>query len=163
MRKVFILKAVLLIGLVLVFTGCGKKALPPVDVMEKEVAGFTLPKLPEEGKALVYVVRPEFLGMAIKFNVYIDDKMDSSEMGYTKGQEYIYFNVTPGKHKILSLAENWDAIDIDLKAGDIVFLEQEPKMGVLYARNKLYGDIGILGGKYRVKTLSIGNIKKLDK
>lgn len=150
---------------VLFFSGCSRTSLPATDIMEKEIMGFELPKLPEEGKAIVYVVRPEVLGGLIKFNVYIDDKEPSSEMGYTQGQEYIYFNLKPGKHTILSLAENWDKVQVDVKAGDIIFIEQEAKMGVVYARNKLHMDYAndLLAGKYRVKTLTLGTIIKLDK
>ena len=145
------------------FSGCSRTSLPSPEQMENEVRGFNLPKLPENGKAIVYVVRPNFFGMAIKFNIYIDDKKASSEMGYTYGKEYIYFNLLPGKHKILSLAENWDSVEVNAKAGDIIFLEQEFKMGVMYGRNKLYDDYSLLEGKYRVKTLSLGTILKQDK
>jgi hypothetical protein len=148
---------------ILLLSGCGRTSLPTPEIMKKETQNFNLPKLPEEGKALVYVVRPELLGALVKFNVYLDDQEESSEMGYTKGKEYIYFNVKPGKHEIKSLAENWASINIDVKEGDIIFLEQEAKMGALYARNKLYNDYTPLAGKYRVKTLTLGTIIKTDK
>ena len=158
-----IVSLALMTAVVLLLSGCGRASLPTPEIMKKETQGFNLPKLPEKGKALVYVVRPEVLGFAIKFNVYIDDKQASSEMGYTRGQQYIYFNVKPGKHEIKSLAENWASVNIDAKEGDIIFLEQESKMGLLYARNALYNDYTQLAGKYRVKTLKLGTIIKADK
>jgi hypothetical protein len=152
-----------MIVVVLLLSGCGRASLPTPEIMKKETQNFNLPKLPEQGKALVYVVRPELLGFATKFNVYIDDEQASSEMGYTRGQQYIYFNVKPGKHEIKSLAENWASVNIDAKEGDIIFLEQEVKVGVVYARNALYNDYTQLAGKYRVKTLKLGTIIKADK
>ena len=158
-----IMSLTLMSVIILLLSGCGRASLPTPEVMKKEIQGFKLPKLPEKGKALVYVVRPEVFGFAIKFNVYIDDEQSTSEMGYTRGQQYIYFNVKPGKHEIKSLAENWAGVNINVKEGDIIFLEQESKMGVVYARNKLYNDYTQLAGKYRVKTLKLGTIIKSDK
>jgi hypothetical protein len=158
-----IVSLTLMTAVVLLLSGCGRASLPTPEIMKKETQNFNLPKLPEQGKALVYVVRPELLGFATKFNVYIDDEQASSEMGYTRGQQYIYFNVKPGKHEIKSLAENWASVNIDAKEGDIIFLEQEVKVGVVYARNALYNDYTQLAGKYRVKTLKLGTIIKADK
>ena len=48
-----------------------------------------------------------------------------------------------------------------VKAGDIVFIEQDPAMGVIMARNSI-ARIDELPGKYHVKTLSVGTILKTD-
>src|SRR6185369_8631902 len=114
-----------------VFSGCAK--LPPPDVMKSETATFQLPKLPEQGKAVVYVVRPSGLGGLIRFNVFVDDQQDASEMGYTRASQYIYFNLLPGTHKIYSKAENWGETSVSAKEGDIIFIEQEPSMGMIMA------------------------------
>lgn len=135
---------------------------PSPEKMKADIAGFDLPKLPEKGKAIAYVVRPSKVGFAIKFNVFVDDKEAASEMGYTKGKQYIYFNLTPGKHTILSKAENWASSDVSVKAGDIIFIRQNPSMGVVMARNSLTS-IPDYEGKYRVKYLNLGTIKKSDK
>ena len=66
-----ILTLALMSAMILLLSGCGRASLPTPEIMKKETKGFNLPKLPEKGKALVYVVRPEILGFAIKFNVYI--------------------------------------------------------------------------------------------
>lgn len=150
--------------LLFIFTLVGCRAsFPSPEIMKKKIAGFKLPSLPENGMSVIYVVRPELLGALVKFNVYLDDKEESSEMGYTQGKEYIYFHVKPGKHNIKSLAENWAEIELVVKENEIVFLEQESKMGFLYARNNLYNDYTQLEGKYRVRTLSLGTIKKTKK
>jgi hypothetical protein len=148
-----------LTALVLV-TGCA--SLPSPEAMKAETADFKLPKMPESGKAMVYVVRPSSLGGIVRFNVFVDDQEAASEMGYTRASQYIYFQVTPGDHKIYSKAENWAEIQLSAKAGDIFFIEQEPTMGIIMARNSLT-KIEEVPGKYHVKKLTVGTVIKTDK
>jgi hypothetical protein len=143
-----------------VLTGCA--SLPSPEVMKTETATFQLPKQPDAGKALVYVVRPQGPGGLIRFNVFVDDQEAASEMGYTRGSQYIYFHVTPGDHKIYSKAENWAEAQISAKAGEIIFIQQDPSMGIVMARNSI-SRIEELQGKYFVKKLELGTIIKTDK
>jgi hypothetical protein len=141
-------------------TGCA--SLPSPDAMRAEVRDFQLPKLPDQGNAMVYVVRPSGLGGLIRFNVFVDDQEAASEMGYTRSSQYIYFQVAPGNHLIYSKAENWAEAQVNVKAGEIVFIEQEPTMGVFMARNVIT-QIKDYQGKYHVKTLGLGTIIKEQK
>ena len=143
----------------LILGGC--VSIPSPEEMKADVANYTLPKLPQDGKAIVYVVRPSGLGGLIRFNVFVDSKEPSAEMGYTRGVQYIYFNLRPGSHKILSKAENWAEADVDARAGDIIFIEQIPNMGFLMARNALK-IIEPYKGKYHVKRIKLGTVKKTD-
>jgi len=140
--------------------GCA--SLPSPDAMKAEVSSFQVPKLPEPGKAICYVVRPSVLGGLIRFNVFVDDQQEHSEMGYTRSSQYIYFNLSPGEHKIYSKAENWAEVQVSAKAGDIIFIQQEPTMGILMARNNIFKPEDYQG-KYHVKTLQVGTIIKTDK
>ena len=151
-----------LIGLAtaILFTGCGSTISP--EVMKKEIVNYKLPKQAEKGKALVYTVRPSSVGGLVKFNMHVDDKTAESEMGYTKGGQYIYFNLTPGTHTLYSDAENWADLTVTAKAGDIIFVEQIPQMGILYARNTLQ-PLESIKGKYHVKKLTLGTILKQDR
>jgi len=88
----------------LLLSGCA--SLPTPSEMQEDIKGYQLPKLPTEGKAIVYVVRPSLLGGLVRFNVFVDDKEPNSEMGYTRNGQYIYFCLLPGDHQILSKAEN---------------------------------------------------------
>ena len=142
-----------------VLSGCA--SLPSPEKMKAEVLEYQLPKLPEEGKAIVYVVRPSSLGGLIRFNVFVDNQEPESEMGYTRSSQYIYFNLMPSDHQILSKAENWAETNISAKAGDIIFIQQEPSMGIIMARNSI-SKIQDYEGKYHVKTLSLGTIIKTD-
>lgn len=143
-----------------IFSGCA--SLPSPEEMKADISGYELPKLPEEGKAIVYVVRPSSLGTLIRFNVFVDDKEVDSEMGFTRGSQYIYFNLTPGGHKILSKAENWAEVNVTANAGDIIFLQQVAEMGIVMARNSVF-QLPDYEGKYQVKHLNLGTIIKTDK
>lgn len=151
-----------LVCVLFVFGLFGCATLPRPDEMKAAVATYQLPKLPESGKALVYVVRPSTVGFAVRFNVFIDNQEPASEMGYTRGGQYIYFNLAPGDHQILSKAENWAEVNVSAKAGDILFIQQQPSMGILMARNSII-NIQDYEGKYYVKTLELGTIIKADK
>lgn len=158
--KIARLMAAAAAALTLVLSGCA--TLPSPEAMKAEVAGFQLPKLPEPGKAIVYVVRPSGLGGLIRFNVFLDDQEANSEMGYTRGSQYIYFSVPPGDHRIYSKAENWAETLLSVKAGEVYFIEQTPSMGILMARNAI-APVEEVQGKYHVKKLSLGTIIKTDK
>ena len=150
----------LLVAVLLSSVGCA--TLPPPQKMKEEVATYELPKTPEEGKAIAYVVRPSSLGTLIRFNVFVDDKEAESEMGYTRGSQYIYFNLEPGEHQILSKAENWAETNVTANAGDIIFIQQEPSMGIVMARNSLF-KLQDYEGKYHVKNSTLGTIIKTEK
>jgi len=141
-------------------TGCA--SLPSPEAMKAATENYQLPKLPDPGNAIVYVVRPSGLGTLIRFNVFVDDKEEASEMGYTRGSQYIYFTLKPGEHKIFSKAENWAETLVSAKEGDIIFIQQEPTMGVIMARNNIF-HLEDYQGKYHVKTLSPGTILKTEK
>ena len=142
------------------FAGCA--SLPSPEVMRTETESFKLPKVPDPGKALVYVVRPSGLGGLIRFNVFVDDQEAASEMGYTRGSQYIYFHVSPGDHKIYSKAENWAEAQIAAKADEVIFIQQDASIGIIMARNSI-AKIDELPGKYHVKKLDLGTIIKTDK
>lgn len=151
---------VLLACAAIAVTGCA--SLPSPEAMKTATADFQLPKLPSAGEAMVYVVRPSSTGSMVRFNVFVDDQEPASEMGYTRGSQYIYFSLRPGEHKILSKAENWADTSVSVKAGDIVFIQQDPSMGIIMARNSLV-KLEELPGKYHVKSLSVGTILKTTK
>ncbi len=160
MQKKNLIGSLLIIVAAVALSGCA--TLPSPEVMKAETASYQLPKLPEAGKAMVYVVRPSSLGGLIRFNVFLNDQEAQSEMGYTRSNQYIFFTVPPGQHKIYSKAENWAELNFIANAGDIIFVQQEPTMGVIMARNNLFR-LDDVPGKYHVKTLTIGTILKTER
>lgn len=151
------LSAVFVSAFLVVAQGCA--ALPGGHEMASDIKGFQLPAEPHEGKALVYVVRPSLLGKLINFNVFLDGQTPDTEMGYTQGAEYIYFEVSPGEHVIQSKAENWAEIAISAKAGDIIFVKQDVRRGTVMAMNTLHL-IDQTEGRYHVKHTSVGAINQ---
>ncbi len=160
MKSNSVIKAGFLAVLLAILSGCA--TLPSPEEMKADVAQYKLPKLPEPGKAIVYVVRPSAVGGVIRFNVFVDNQQPESEMGYTRGSQYIYFNLTPGDHQIHSKAENWATAAVSAKAGDIIFIQQDASMGIIMARNNIF-NIPDYQGKYHVKYLTVGTILKSDK
>lgn len=82
--------------------------------------------------ALVFVYRnDENFGYHISFYVYINDP-DNNQMlaGFTKGHQYIYFYLKPGKYTIFSKADNIDKININVNAGETYFIKQIPLPGI---------------------------------
>jgi hypothetical protein len=152
--------SLLLVCLLAVLSGCA--SLPSPEEMRAETAAFQMPHQPAGDKAMVYVVRPSSLGGLIRFNVFVGDQADTSEVGYTRSSQYIYFSVPPGEHRIYSKAENWAEALVSVKAGDVVFLQQEPTIGIVMARNNLLR-LQDYEGKYHVKTLTLGTIIKTEK
>ncbi|BFG81415.1 DUF2846 domain-containing protein [Paraburkholderia terrae] len=86
-----------------------------------------------QDKAAVYVYRNESIGGAVKMDVSLDGK----PIGKTAAKTYLYEEVAPGHHQLLSEAENNSTLDIDVVAGKAYYVWQEVKMGIMYARNKL--------------------------
>jgi hypothetical protein len=152
-------KAAAVLSIALLY-GCA--STPSTDKMQAEVANYALPKAAVADKALVYVVRPSNAGMMVRFNVFLDDKEADSEMGYNRGNQYIYFYVTPGTHVISSKAENWADMTVNAKAGEVIYLKQEVEIGVVMARNSLKV-LSDLEGRYLVKDASLGTIAKESK
>ena len=143
--------------MVALVSGC--TTLPSPEKMAAELEGYSLPKQNETSDSLIYVVRPSSVGTIVRFNVFLDDKDASSEMGYTRGSQYIYFFAEPGQHTIFSKAENWAEVIVEVKAGETIFLKQDASIGIVMARNNI-GIIQDLEGKYYVKNSSLGTIIK---
>ncbi len=144
---------------VVILAGCASTITP--DEMKAAIKDFDLPVLPQIGKAVVYVVRPSNAFKQDSFKVYIDDKQHESEIGYTKGLQYIYFSIEPGRHTVLSKAENWAEKVINVQAGEIIYIQQVAERGTMMARNSLYSPFDYQG-KYYVKVLKLGSIIRND-
>ncbi|MDR3413354.1 MAG: DUF2846 domain-containing protein [Formivibrio sp.] len=82
----------------------------------------------------VYIYRNEVIGTAVRMDVEID----GNALGKTAAKTYFYTEVTPGTHTITSKSENTDSLNFDAAAGQLYYIWQEVKMGVLFARTKLH-------------------------
>lgn len=83
-------------------------------------------------KALVYILRPAFVGMAIKMWAFVDDQF----IGVTHGKNYTYALVEPGEHVFWSKAENVSAFKMNVGAGKAYYLQQRVRPGGFRAHVK---------------------------
>jgi hypothetical protein len=85
------------------------------------------------GLVNIYIYRTEKLGAAIAMPVLFDGVL----VGETAKKTYIVEQVHPGRHTIVSRAENESTLDVFAVAGQNYFVWQEIKMGALKARSEL--------------------------
>ena len=85
-----------------------------------------------EETALIYVYRnDENFGSHISFYVYVNNPNDNKMLaGFTKGHQYIYFYLKPGKYTIYSKADNIDKLNLKVDAGEIYCIKQIPLPGI---------------------------------
>ncbi|MFC0348857.1 DUF2846 domain-containing protein [Undibacterium danionis] len=109
-------------------TGCASVQMAPSNE-DAQAKNFTVN--PQSAK--LYIYRNEFMGQSIKMPVELDGK----EIGKTISKSFLVATVAPGKHSLLSKAENDSSLEIDTEAGKNYYIWQEIKMGFLSARSKL--------------------------
>jgi hypothetical protein len=84
-------------------------------------------------KAVLYVYRNETFGAAIKMTVLLDGKL----LGDTAAKTYLYSEIAPGNHQLISKTENDSILNFNADAGKIYYVWQEVKMGLFSARSNL--------------------------
>jgi hypothetical protein len=84
-------------------------------------------------KALVFVVRPAFVGKLIQTKL----AADGNWIGTNKGKGYFSFTLEPGEHYLCSKAENRSVLKLTVEAGKTYFVQQKIEMGLMKARNKI--------------------------
>lgn len=88
------------------------------------------PLVVKPDKAVLVIVRTTSFGGGVTIENYLDRKM----IGQTKGKTYFITDVKPGKHYVMSHAENWAAARINFESGRIYFLDQGIYPGIWMAR-----------------------------
>lgn len=108
--------------------------------------------VPQEGKALVYIIRSTTTGFAVAMNVTCNNKI----VGATKGRQFIHFNLTPGNYVLASHAENKHELPLIIEAGKTYFIEQKVKMGWVRARTELI-KVSEQVGRNKMKNCSLSS------
>lgn len=86
------------------------------------------------GTSVIYILRPtKYLG-----TWRLDVNCDGQFIGTTKGNNFVYTNLHAGKHKIETIGENTEELDIILDSGKVYYIEQVPRMGVWSPRSSLF-------------------------
>jgi len=120
---------VLLAAGVLGIAACASVPMAPSD--SDRAAKMFAP--PPRDRAHVYIYRNESIGAAIK----MDLSLDGIPAGTTVAHTFTLLPVRPGRHSLVSEAENNSELPLFARPGEIIFVWQEVKMGLLYARCKL--------------------------
>lgn len=124
------MKSLLALTLAASLVGCA--SVPHGDAQQDAaLKNFSAPAPTQAG---LYIYRNEFMGALVTMDVKIDDQ----DVGQTGRKTYLFKEVTPGKHTITSIAENTDALEVEVKPGTLNYVWQEVKMGFLSARTKLH-------------------------
>lgn len=84
-------------------------------------------------KALVYILRPAFVGKVIKMWAFADEQF----IGVTYGKQYTYALVEPGEHVFWSKSENVSGLRMTVEAGKTYHLQQKIRPGGWKASVKL--------------------------
>ena len=108
------------------FTQQPKKTRAQEDSLAKN---FT----PTPGKAIVYIIRPSIMAAAIEMRL----DCDSFFVGWINPKTYLFTVLDSGDHTFIAKSENKSTLKIHLDGGQKYYLEQDAKMGIMYARTKL--------------------------
>jgi uncharacterized protein YceK len=125
MKRLFLLLSVL--G-TLVLSGCAtvQMAQPHEDSKAKTF-------VTKNDRANIYIYRNELFGAAIQMDTVVNNK----PLGKTGPKTFFMVDVPPGKHTVVSKAENDATLVVEAEAGKNYFIWQEVKMGLLFARSHL--------------------------
>ena len=90
---------------------------------------FTVP----QGMSRIVILRPEDRGVLIGTPVKIDGEPLASPIG----KSLLVKDVVPGKHTVTAYAQNKKTIEVDIKAGEIAYVQQYQSFGRLQRHARL--------------------------
>lgn len=114
--------------LLALIAGCASMPMAPPE-QDSQAKRFEVPP----DRARIYLYRNEVLGAAIPLSVSFDGQL----AGQTGSRTFFVWEVSPGPHQLVSLAENVSSLIIDAESGKNYFVWQEMKMGLFMARTQL--------------------------
>lgn len=112
-----------------ILSGC---ASVPMGDTRQDAQLKTFPA-PKPGTAGVYVYRNEVFGGAIRIPLVLD----GASLGQSGPKTYFYAELPPGRHTLVSQAENSDTLEFEAVAGRQHFIWQQIQMGLFQPRTKL--------------------------
>jgi hypothetical protein len=103
------------------------KAPPERDLAAKQF------QPPAPGNASLYVYRNEAFGGVARMSLLLNGQ----HVGDTGPRSFVWLGLSPGKHQLVSKAENDSTLELEAKPGETYFVWQEVKMGLMSPRSKL--------------------------
>ncbi len=104
---------------------------------------------PIDGKAIVYIIRPSSMAFAIPFRL----DCDTFNVGWVAAKTYLYTILDTGMHLFRAQSENESDLNVHLESGKIYYIEQDARMGIMYARTKIKLISDDQGKKYLSKCM----------
>lgn len=132
MKQIILIVAICLMGFL---SACSSDIEPRTPTM---ISSYQLPVAPDPKKGLVFVIRPGDKGSFTSFDVYLNGRDEQTRMGVNNANQYVYFYARPGSYIISSKAENWDDALISVGAGQVLYVKQEARRGIVMARASLH-------------------------
>ena len=90
-------------------------------------------KVEDPSKGRIYVMRPTSFGAAISMGVSDDGR----QIGSTGPKGYLCWETAPGKSVISSKAESTSAVNVAVRPGEVTYVFQHIRMGLVMARNSM--------------------------
>ena len=87
-------------------------------------------KKPAPGKALIYFVRTQVMGAAVKAKLYAGEEF----AGILASKTFVPYECDPGKHVFAAVAENAGLLDAEVAADRIYVVQVAIHMGAMKAR-----------------------------
>lgn len=91
----------------------------------------------ESGKAMLVIMRPSYYGGAIASSVYDISGEQTKLIGVLGPKDKIAYQVEPGQHRFMVVAENADFMEAALEAGKTYYAVVRARPGVWKARFSL--------------------------
>jgi len=88
--------------------------------------------MPPAGKALVYLLRPTIDGFLLTYDILVDNV----KLGSVKSKNFLYALLDPGTHLIEATSNEKSKWNMDVKVGEIAFLEIMIVAGIVKGRCK---------------------------
>ena len=111
---------------------CGAKDKEVKYSVDTDKSQHPTPEQPAD-KALIYVLRPAMMGMAIQTKLAVDGDWK----GVNRANNYFFFTLDPGEHYFCSASENHSILKLKVEAGKTYYVQQHIRMGMMKARNKV--------------------------
>jgi Protein of unknown function (DUF2846) len=121
-RSPVVKKSFAAIVFALCVSGC---SLVPLADNTRDAELKTFPVVPDA--ASLYIYRDDPAGALVR----VDVKLNGELLGKTATLTYLHRTLAPGKHTIESVSENNAKLEVEAKAGQLIFVRQELTIGLV--------------------------------
>lgn len=121
-RSTVVKKLFVAVVLALGLSGC---SLVPLADNKRDAELKTFPVVPDA--ASLYIYRDDPAGALVR----VDVKLNGELLGKTATLTYLHRTLAPGKHTIESVGETNTTLEVEAKAGQLIFVRQELTIGLI--------------------------------